>query len=77
MMESQGDLLYYIGYALVIVWLGFKNWSLSSELEMLQEQNDIQHNLILSMAKELKSFGSPNVSVADTPTYNIKYDNQE
>ncbi len=77
MMESQGDLLYYIGYALIIVWLGFKNWSLSSELEMLQEQNDIQHNLILSMAKELKSLGSPNVSVADTPTYNIKYDNQE
>jgi hypothetical protein len=75
-MESQIDLLYYIFYGLVIIWLGFKNWNLSSELEMLQEQNDIQHNLILSMAKELKDLGSPNVSVADTPVYNIKYDNQ-
>ena len=62
----------------VVIWLGILNWRLSSKNNDLEEQNEIQHNLILSMAKELKAFGSPNVSIAEPdPTYNIKYDNQE
>ena len=74
-MESQQ--LYYILYAVVMLWLGIKNWNLSTELSEAQEQNDIQHNLILSMAQELEKLGSPNVSVATVPAYNIKYDKQE
>jgi len=75
-MESQHE-IYYIIYAAVILWLGIKNWNLSTALSELEEQNDIQHNLILSMAKELEKLGSPNVSVATVPAYNIKYDNKE
>jgi hypothetical protein len=57
-----------------LVWLGVLNWRLASKNNDLEEQTDIQHNLILSMAKELKEFGSPNVSVAEPePTFNITY----
>lgn len=63
---------------LVIIWLGILNWRLASENSELQEQTDVQHNLILAMAKELKDFGSPNVSVAEPePTFNINYGNKE
>jgi hypothetical protein len=72
-MESQSE-LYTLIYMVVLLWLGFKNWSLSSELSLLEEQNDTQHNMILAMAEELEKLGSPNVSVKAIPAYNIKYD---
>ena len=60
--------------SLVILWLGILNWRLASKLHTAEEQSDIQHNLILSMAKELSGLGSPNVAVSEVvPAYNIKY----
>lgn len=58
-----------------LIALGILNWKLFNDNSRMAEQLDVQHELILSMAKELKDFGSPNVSVAEPdPTYNIKYE---
>lgn len=61
-----------------LLWVGYLNWNLATKNSELEEQVEVQHNLILSMAKELKEFGSPNVSIAEPePTFNITYGNKE
>lgn len=67
------DLLIWL-LVFVVLWLGVLNWNLASKLHSSEQQNNLQHNLILSMAKELSDLNSPNVSVAEViPAYNIKY----
>lgn len=57
-----------------LLWVGYLNWRFATKNQELQERIDVQHELILAMAKELKDFGSPNVSLAEPePTFNIKY----
>jgi len=59
-----------------LLWLGWLNWKLASQLYDAEEQAGMQHELIMSMAKELNELGSPNVSIAETPSYQIKYGNK-
>ena len=64
--------------SVALIWVGYLNWKLASRNSELEEQNDVQHNLILSMAKELKDLGSPNISLGEPePAYNISYGNKE
>ena len=61
-----------------LLWVGYLNWKLATRNHELEEQAEVQHDLILSMAKELKEFGSPNVSIAEPePAFNINYGNKE
>jgi hypothetical protein len=57
-----------------LVWLGIVNWRLSTRLQDLNEQLDLQSELIMGMANELKELGSENVSVIqrDPPIFEIK-----
>ncbi len=61
----------------VILWLGYLNWQLYSEVSELRDTNETQNDLIGLMAKELNEKGSPNVKLIPAETYNIQYENKE
>jgi len=71
------DLLYYTMYGVILLWLGFRNWELATQVEELQEQMETNSELIVSMAKELSELGSPNVSIVPNSSYQIKYGTKE
>lgn len=58
----------------VILWLGYLNWNLYTEVADLTEKTDSQDQLIGLMAKELTDLGSPNVKLVPVESYNIQYD---
>lgn len=65
---------YLIIIAAAFVWIGWKNWSLTNEIEEANDTIESQGNLIGLMAEELNKLGSPNVKQSSTPTYNINYE---
>jgi len=50
-------------YAGVLIGLGWYNWKATNLIVDLQETLEEYNNLIVSMATELESLGSPNVKV--------------
>jgi len=68
----NGDYLLLIAGA--FIWIGWSNWKLHTLVEELEEQIDVQHSLIMNMAKELEKFGSPNIKKEAEPVYNIRYE---
>lgn len=71
------DMLYYIMYGVILVWLGFRIWVLIDDISYLEEQIETQGQLIVSMAKELSELGSPNITLVPNESYQIKYANKE
>jgi hypothetical protein len=65
---------YILLISAAFLWIGWSNWKLHNTVEELEEQIDIQHSLIMNMAKELEKFGSPNVKKEAEPVYNIHYE---
>ncbi len=71
------DLLYYTMYGVILLWLGFRNWSLATQIQRLEEQMETNSELIVSMAKELSELGSPNITIVPNSSYQIRYDQKE
>jgi len=54
----------YLLVALVL-FLGAYNWRLITQVNDQEEQLEMANDLILTMAEELQSLGSPNVKVVN------------
>jgi beta-mannanase len=50
-------------YALVLVLLGLYNWRITDKLVDAEIALEEYNNIILQMAEELESLGSPNVKI--------------
>jgi hypothetical protein len=52
-----------IAYAVVLVLLGIYNWRITDKLVDAEIALEEYNNIILQMAEELESLGSPNVKI--------------